>query len=245
MKLAIITAMTEETRAVVRACGGTTTTYTGKTTILRCRLGRHEVALIESGMGAANAASAAGTLVREERPDLLVSAGFCGGVRPGLSVGDAVLADRVVFVSADGLEEVPLTRLPEIEPDPPANGVQLVRGTFATTRAIMPKKKLAVLFPEQERYLVAEMESAAIAQVAAARGIPFIGLRTVSDPYDEELEFSLDDFCDESMRISIPRVLLTIARKPRIIPQLIRLARNSRIAADSLSRAMKSILDHL
>jgi adenosylhomocysteine nucleosidase len=89
---------------------------------------------------------------------------------------------------------------------------------------------------------VVEMESAAIALVAGENGIPFVALRTVSDPFGEELGFALDEFCDDRMRIRIPKVLFTIARKPRIIPQLIRLARNSRVAATSLSLAMERFL---
>jgi adenosylhomocysteine nucleosidase len=89
------------------------------------------------------------------------------------------------------------------------------------------------------------MESAAIAIVAVENGIPFCGIRAVSDPFDEELGFSLDEFCDQRMRIRIPRVLLTIARKPRIIPQLIRLARNSRVAGASLSQAVERFLSVL
>jgi hypothetical protein len=38
---------------------------------------------------------------------------------------------------------------------------------------------------------------------------------------------------------------MTILRKPRIIPQLIRLAGNSRIAARSLTAAMKELLARL
>ncbi len=108
-------------------------------------------------------------------------------------------------------------------------------GLFVSTTAIMQKDRLAALLPANAPYPVVEMESSAIALVAAENGIPFIGLRTVSDPFDEELGFSLDEFCDQRMRIRIPKVLLTVARKPRIIPQLFRLARNSRVAAASLS----------
>jgi adenosylhomocysteine nucleosidase len=44
------------------------------------------------------------------------------------------------------------------------------------------------------------------------------------------------------MQIRIPKVLLTIARKPRFIPQLVRLARNSRVAAANLTQAMERLL---
>jgi adenosylhomocysteine nucleosidase len=106
----------------------------------------------------------------------------------------------------------------------------------------MHKKQLAALLPAAAPYPVVEMESAAIALVAVENGIPFSAIRTVSDPFDEELAFSLDEFCDDRMRIRILRVLLTVARKPRIIPQLLRLAGNSRVAAASLSQAVKRFL---
>jgi adenosylhomocysteine nucleosidase len=86
------------------------------------------------------------------------------------------------------------------------------------------------------------MESAAIAMIAAENGIPFVGIRSVSDPADEELGFALDEFCDGQMRIRIHRVLYTVMKKPRIIPQLFRLARNSRIAGTELSKAVKGFL---
>jgi adenosylhomocysteine nucleosidase len=106
----------------------------------------------------------------------------------------------------------------------------------------MLKSRLAARLPSAAPYPVVEMESAAIAIIAVENGIPFCGIRAVSDPFDEELGFSLDEFCDKKMRIRIPKVLLAIARKPRIIPQLFRLSRNSRVAAESLSQAVGRFL---
>jgi len=110
---------------------------------------------------------------------------------------------------------------------------------------ITSKVKLSGMLSGKYPCPVVEMESAAIALVAAESGIPLIGLRSVSDPAGEELGFSLDEFCDSRLRIRPWRVLLTILRKPRIIPQLIRLAGNSRIAAGSLTAAMKELLARL
>ena len=86
------------------------------------------------------------------------------------------------------------------------------------------------------------MESAAVARVAASHGIPFLAMRAISDPWDEEMDFTIDEFCDDSMRIRPARVLATILRRPRIIPQLVRLARTSRVAAGGLARGMERLL---
>jgi adenosylhomocysteine nucleosidase len=176
---------------------------------------------------------------------MIVSAGFCGGVSPELQVGDVVVATELTVVSEKGLDDVPVEITAfsrDFVASQAAEGRRVFGGLFASTPVIMHKKQLAALLPAAAPYPVVEMESAAIALVAVENGIPFSAIRTVSDPFEEELTFSLDEFCDDRMRIRILRVLLTVARKPRIIPQLLRLAGNSRVAAASLSQAVKRFL---
>jgi adenosylhomocysteine nucleosidase len=176
---------------------------------------------------------------------MMVSSGFCGGISPELKVCDLVVATAVVVVSGTLVEEVPV-KIPasccDFVARQGAGGGRVFGGLFASTPAIMQKSGLAALLPPGSGFQVVEMESAAVATVAMKNGIQFAGIRVVSDPFDEELDFSLDEFCDEQMRIRIPRVLLTIMRKPSIVPQLVRLARNSRIAGDSLGKAVEQFL---
>jgi len=245
MKIGIITAMPGETRAIVRALGNTQKTSKEGLAVHHAQFSGHELMIVEAGMGFTNATTAARQLASELQPDLMVSAGFCGGISEELRVGDAVLATSLAIVSENGLKEV-LVTIPPVSRDfisrQADEGRRVFAGLFACTTTIMQKGRLAALLPPDAQFPVVEMESAAIALVAGENGIPFVGLRTVSDPFDEELDFSLDEFCDERMRIRIPKVLLTIARKPRIIPQLVRLARNSRVAAAALSQAVERFL---
>ena len=89
---------------------------------------------------------------------------------------------------------------------------------------------------------VVEMESGAIAIIAAENNIPLLAIRAVSDPAAEELGFSIDEFCDPDMRRIRPyKVLLTVLRKPRIVPQLVRLAISSRRAAEGLTSALSRL----
>jgi adenosylhomocysteine nucleosidase len=248
MKIGIITAMPEETQAVIRAIGGGSRMQFGKLIVQKGSLAGHDIVLVEAGMGFDNAARTAENLVKQTGLDLIVSAGFCGGVSAELLVGDIVVATGLMIVSEKNLDQVPV-EIPAFCRNyvvrQAAEGRRVFGGLFASTPAIMEKSRLAALLPPETLYPVVEMESAAIAIIAVENGIPFCGIRAVSDPSDEELGFSLDEFCDQRMRIRIPRVLLTICRKPRIIPQLIRLARNSRVAAASLSQAVERFLSVL
>lgn len=245
MKIGIITAMPEETAAIVRAVQQIRKIRSGQLIVRQARIAGHEIYLIEAGMGFANATTAARQMIEELRPDLILSAGFCGGITEGLRVGDVVLASALTIVSEAGLREVAVSIAPvsrEFVSRQPLEGCRVCSGLFATTQTIMAKSRLAALMPPDVPFPVVEMESAAIALLAAENNIPFVGLRTISDAFDEELGFSLDEFCDARMRIRIPKVLWTIVRKPYIIPQLIRLARNSRVAAASLSQAVQRLL---
>jgi adenosylhomocysteine nucleosidase len=207
------------------------------------RAGGHDIMLLESGMGFDNAAGAAEVVIRADRPDLLISVGFCGGIDPELQTGDVVVAKQVVIVTGDGLEEVPVTLSKAGQTFVARqSGARVFGGLFASTPVIMSKRKLAEMLPPECPFPVVEMESAAIAIIAVEQGIPLLAIRAVSDPADEELGFSLDEFCDAGLRIRPHRVLLTILRKPHIIPQLVRLARNSRLAAGNLTAAVEKLL---
>src|SRR5690242_11762509 len=95
MKIAIITAMPEESRAILKRAEQVRKSSQGEHRAYRCRIAAHDVTLVEAGMGMLNAGWAA-TVLAAERPDLLLSAGFGGGVLPGLAVGDAVMAEGVL-----------------------------------------------------------------------------------------------------------------------------------------------------
>ncbi|MDD2581200.1 MAG: phosphorylase [Desulfuromonadaceae bacterium] len=243
MKIAAITAMPEEFNAVSRTLGTGAAMQLAGLKAVRCRTAGHDIILLESGMGFDNAARAAEALIREEKPDLLISVGFCGGIAPELNVGDVVVAQRIVIAAGSGIEEVPVLFSAAGQAFVAHQaGARVFGGTFAGTPVITSKERLAAMLPAGSPFPVVEMESAAIATIAVGSGIPLLALRAVSDPAGEELGFSLDEFCDARMRIRPHRVLLTILRKPRIIPQLIRLARNSRVAAHSLTAAMEQLL---
>lgn len=243
MKIAVITAMPEEFNAVSRTLGTGGAMRLAGLKAVRCRAAGHEFILLESGMGFGNASRAAEAVIREGVPDLLVSVGFCGGIAPELKVGDVVVAQRIVVAAGNGIEEVPALFSAAGQTFVAQQaGTRVFGGMFASTPVITSKERLAGMLPAGSPFPVVEMESAAIATIAVGNGIPLLALRAVSDPAGEELGFSLDEFCDARMRIRPHRVLLTILRKPRIIPQLIRLARNSRVAAHSLTAAMEELL---
>lgn len=210
------------------------------------RLAERDICVVEGGMGSKAAAEAAQRLLAARRPGLLISAGFCGAVRPGPAVGDTVLCRNLFTLDHTGLLE---TALPgndlataRLADTLKRCGISTWQGSFITTSRIIAKPELAASLSEALPTPVLEMESAAVARQALDAGRVFIGIRTVSDDAAEELGFTLDELTDQRFQISIPKVLLTCLKRPRIIPQLARLARNSAVAGQALGRALQQII---
>ena len=249
MKIVIMTAMPEEYRAVAISLKAAGATQVGTVQAGHFRSATHEFLLVESGMGFRNAARGAKRLVDTERPDLLISAGFCGAIAPELQAGDVVVAEKVVIVTDGGYQEVSVPLSPigaNFIARQSVEGRGVVGGTFVSTSAITSKSHLAGVLSGHYLNPVVEMESGAIALAAAENNIPLLAIRTVSDTAAEELGFSLDDFCDaEMLRIRPIKVLFTMLRKPWIIPQLVRLARSSRTAAENLTTALSRLFPTL
>jgi adenosylhomocysteine nucleosidase len=225
-----------------------------KTTLRGFPLYRFTVAgnhcsLIESGMGPGRAQRAAEALIESIHPDLLISFGFCGAVMPGLSAGDLAVARRSILYREDTISSGNSIELPASSKAMRIMGTiceksdcKVVQSDFITSEIILNKKELRDILPIDIANPVLDMETWAVARIAGQGGIPILAIRAVSDSAEEELEFSLDQFVDSEMNIRIGRILRAIARKPRIIPQLLRLAKNAKIAGRNLAVALDGLL---
>jgi adenosylhomocysteine nucleosidase len=144
-----------------------------------------------TGDGPRRAASGAARFLERHQPAAVIGAGLAGALSPELRVGDIVASRRVRFEVGDAA--TPDTRLLER-----ALAAGAKAGTLITIdRPVVSPSARAVLAGSAAGadVLAVDMESAAWARVAAARGIPYIAIRVISDLADE----SLPDFLGESV----------------------------------------------
>ncbi|TWJ32927.1 phosphorylase family protein [Geobacter argillaceus] len=212
--------------------------------LYRGRVGDQDLILLQSGMGPANAEAATRAFLETTSPDLIINFGLGGAVAPGPQVADLVVATRLLVSDGVGFSEQngPDLSLAD-EFMVKAGNSRCHLGTFITAAETMPKAALRGKLPENTETPVLEMETAAIARVACEHGIPFLAIRAISDDCDEELGFTVAEFCDANLRIRPVKVLSTILKRPGIIPQLIRLARNSKLAAEALATGIINYLE--
>jgi len=250
--IGLIAAMPDEIRPLLRLAGPCIRGKIGRLKLYRFTIGTHEVCLIESGMGPLNAATATHALIAAIDPAIIVSFGFAGAVTAGPTVGDIVVANRILFHHdplfseqqglSNELAEQAIIAMDRVLKEVPC---QIYLGAFITAAQILDKAALAKRLPAGIINPVVEMETAAVAGVAARATVPFLAIRAISDAADEELGFDIADFTDRTMRIRLWRVLLTVARKPWVIPQLLRLAANCRRGGKHLAVALLGFLRYL
>jgi adenosylhomocysteine nucleosidase len=153
----------------------------------------------------------------------IVTAGLAGGLEPSLAVG-AVVVDA----------EPPSAAC--VAAGPWRVGVIHTAAHLAAT----PTAKAALF--ARTRADVVDLENAHARALAVRLGIPFLGLRAVSDTAHDSLDPALLDLVDEAGRVRRRAVAALLLRRPRILHSLLRLRASSAIARRGLACAVGELL---
>lgn len=100
------------------------------------------------------------------------------------------------------------------------------------------KRHFAALY----KAALVDMEAAAVARLAAARGIPFYCIKGVSDSLDAQLP-DFDRFIDPRGQFQTPKFVLFALPRPWLWPALVRMGENSRKASQSMAERLRELLN--
>jgi hypothetical protein len=153
----------------------------------------------------------------------ILMAGLGGALDPELETGEVVI---------DG--EIPMSNPPRRR-----------RGAIHTADRIVATPAEKALLFRQTRALVVDMESAAARGLAAAIGVPFLGVRAISDRADEPLDPAVLRLVDSSGRLRPSRLARELVRRPTFVQTLLRLRPGSELAMTNLAAALREILTDL
>jgi adenosylhomocysteine nucleosidase len=189
-----------------------------------------------SGMGRAAAAGAAGALV-DAGATALVSWGLAGGLDPQLRAGTICLPSTVV--SRDGATFTTDHHWLEILTAAIGQRLTVVSGKLLTSAvAIEDAAAKAAAFAETGAVAV-DMESAGVAQIAAANRLPFVAVRAIVDTAGDALPRAVMAAGAQD-RLRLARLILAIVRSPRQIAPVMRLAKRYRAATRALSAVART-----
>jgi adenosylhomocysteine nucleosidase len=188
------------------------------------RLG-HPVAV--GGGGPAGAEEAARRLLADGAGALL-SFGLCGGLDPALAPGTVLIPQTVL----DGG-----TRHATSSDIAAPFGALTPHLLLAVTRIVATAAEKRRLHDATGAAAI-DIESGAVARVAAASGRPFAVLRAVCDPAWEDLPPAALVALDSHGAIGFLKVLAALARHPAQLPALMALAGHAAAGRRSLLRAV-------
>ncbi len=188
------------------------------------RLFEHgEAALICGGIGAEAARRATEAVIREVGPGRVVSVGFAGSLDAALEVGQ-VMEPRTVINAADGVR----TEIGSGE------GILVSSATVAG-------KEQKIRLRKAYGASAVDMEAAAVAQGAEARGVEFAALKAISDGVDFDLP-AMERFVANDGSFRSVRFAGHVALRPWLWRTTIILARNSSKAGRALCGAILSYI---
>lgn len=181
--------------------------------------------ILLTGIGRQKASQTVTRYLASHKPGLVLTCGFAGGLKPGHELG------RVLFDDSEG---------GPFRARFTSHGAQ--PGRFVhSDRVLTTAREKARLFESTGGDAV-EMESSAVAAACRERGLPIIIARAISDTAEEDLPMDFNRFSRADGSLSMPRLLLGIARSPSAIPELITFQSRLRQAARRLAESLQHFL---
>jgi adenosylhomocysteine nucleosidase len=243
----LIAALPQEIAPFLRRVGRYERFSIGTFAAYRFRQFEQDCVLVRCGVGLERAMSASRALILAARPDLLVSFGVAGTVRPGPQVGDVVAAAGVCLLkdAANVQSYQPLVELSRQAQQVISEALQphrarLFSGFIFTTPGSQELPALPALVANP----LLDMETAGVAQVAAEHSVPLLGLRAVSDSVDQPLPFDPAKFYDEQQNLRVGRLVAAMIRRPHMLAQSMVFSQNVKLASENLAVALFEALKH-
>ena len=185
---------------------------------------RANVHVILVGMGKRNAEKAIRAALAKERPQLVLTCGFAGGLNPVLAMGTVVFAAD----PETGLESALL-----------AAGAKPARFDCADSVAATAKQKRALR--EATGADAVEMESGVICAVCREQNLPCATVRVILDTASENLPLDFNQLMTANQKLSYGKLALALAKSPGKVAALLRLQKAAQTAAGKLAAVLGCI----
>jgi adenosylhomocysteine nucleosidase len=212
VKVAMVAALEREVRPLVKGWRRVEREHEGR----RFEFFENSRAVLAvGGIGAGPARRATEAAIALYQPELVMSVGFAGALDSALKVGEVFSPSRVIDANDGSSVDTGTGR-----------GVLVSAATIAGAEQ---KRKLAESYGAQ----AVDMEAAAVARGAQARGARFVAVKAISDDSDFTMP-EMAHFVSEEGQFRAGRFAVFTVPRPWLWLRVIRLARNSAKASAAL-----------
>ena len=242
MRAALFAAFPQEITEIIRNLKGVQRPKRHPFSLFLGEYSSNEIIVVLAGMGSGNTEAALECILKEYKPDLVLSSGFGGALYDGAVIGEIVWGSKVILIRDGIAETIELSRIRDIFCRLPAN-FTVHEGNILTLERWMKKSEIKKILLQEFSFPVCDMETFFLAKLSMKRGVPFIAFRSITDRADEEIPPEFLHVTDESGRYRLSRALRMIFSKPKLIPNIIRTGKNSVIASNTLWRFVKTLIE--
>lgn len=186
--------------------------------------GQGNVKIILVGMGKGNAERAIRAALAKGQPQLVLTCGFAGGLRPELTTGTVLFAAD----AETGLESAFL-----------AAGARKAR--FHCTEGVAATAEQKRALWEATGADAVEMESEIIRAVCRQQNIPSATVRVILDTAKEDLPLDFNHLMTADLKLSYGKLALALVKSPGKVGGLLRLQKQTRAAAGNLAEVLAHV----
>jgi adenosylhomocysteine nucleosidase len=216
-------------------------------TLYRAHIAEAEVAVLLAGVGGAAGVRVTGVMTEflDRGPgfDVCISSGLAGALRPEHLPGEVLVPRELRSHRVCG--GIPSSRLAcdaSLVELAGCCDAKIVESFYTAERILISVAEKSALARMAD---AVEMESFDVVKEACARGARAVAIRAVSDAAGEDLPLDFNRTLAGRGRVNVSKVLLQLARRPQALPQLLRFARQSRRAAESLADCLDRYIEAL
>ncbi|HKV27640.1 MAG TPA: hypothetical protein VJN90_05145 [Candidatus Acidoferrales bacterium] len=186
------------------------------------------VRVVLTGVGPARAKAVIARALQGE-PGICISSGVSGSLRAAYRVGE-IFAAREVMELESGRTIAADRQLIEAAE---RCGIRVAERLLSSANMVVSAEGKARLGRMAE---AVEMESFAVLAEAAARNVPAVAIRVISDAADQDLPMDFGGVLDEQGNVKTSKVARSLALAPHKLPAMLRLGWNTRLAATRLAK---------
>jgi adenosylhomocysteine nucleosidase len=244
--IAILVAVKQELNPILRRAQASHIVRQAHLDFYEGTLGDKPVALLALGVGKECARIAAEMTIRCYRPDLIISAGFGGGLTGAVQQGDLIVGTEILALHADVGSEVRWRTAHQVGHlfglEAMAHEEYRVHfGKLITCEEMVLQAAAKQRIGTATGALSVDMETSAVAAVCAARGTDFLGIRCITDNDHENLPQEFNDFFVVG-QLQPGRIVTSCVRRPRLLLDLARLGYRAQHSGIRLARFLERAL---
>ena len=159
---------------------------------------------------------------------MCISSGVAGSLRATYRVGEVFVAREVMELESG--RTIAANR--ELVEAAEKRGIRLAERLLSSANMVVTAEGKSRLGRMAE---AVEMESFAVLTEAAGRKIPAVAIRAISDAADQDLPLDFSGVLDDEGKVKTSKAARSLARAPHKLPALLRLGRDTRLAATKLA----------